>query len=126
MKSVVLLLVAVACLRPASGPEALAEANTGLGLAREGKYELAIAHYRAAIALDPHVSGIYLNLGLAYLKLNRFAEAAPAFEQATNADPSNFQARVLLGMSYYGSRRFDAAAVQLKRAAAQQPDRKSV
>src|SRR5471032_1947316 len=121
MKSVVLLLVAVACLRPASGPEALAEANTGLGLAREGKYDLAIPHYRAAIAVDPHLPGIYLNLGLAYVKLNKFPDAAAALEDAVKADPSGFQARVLLGMSYYGCRRFDAAAAQLKRATDQQP-----
>src|SRR5450755_3276402 len=122
MKSFVLLLVSAAYLWAASDPGALAEANTGLALAREGKYELAIPPYRAAIALDPHLPGIYLNLGLAYMKLNKFSDAVAAFEQATKADPASFQARVLLGMSYYGSRRFDAAAVQLKRAAVEQPE----
>src|ERR1039457_7445127 len=85
MKSVPILLAVVACAWAAVDAGALAEANTGLGLARDGKYELAIPHYRAAIALDPHLPGIYLNLGLAYMKLNQFPAAAAAFEQIGRA-----------------------------------------
>src|ERR1017187_9633847 len=114
MKSVAMVLAVVACAWAAAGG-ALAEANTGLGLAREGKYELAIPHYRAAIALDAHLPGIYLNLGLAYMKLNKFPDAATALEGAVQADPSGFQSRVLPGMSYYACRRFDVAATQLDR-----------
>jgi tetratricopeptide (TPR) repeat protein len=80
MTSVPMLLVFVACTWAAADAGALAEANIGLGLAREGKYELAIPHYRAAIALDPHLPGIHLNLGLAYVKLNKFPDAASALE----------------------------------------------
>src|ERR1035438_1376536 len=76
MKRAAILLAVVACAWAAADAGALTEANTGLGLAREGKYELAIAHYRAAIALDPRLPGIYLNLGLAYMKLNKFPDAA--------------------------------------------------
>src|SRR5450759_5637992 len=99
MKSAVILSALVACSWAAAETGALAEANIGLGLAREGKYELAIPQYRAAIALDPHLPGLYLNLGLAYVKLNKFPDAAAALELAATADPSSFQARVLLGMS---------------------------
>jgi tetratricopeptide (TPR) repeat protein len=94
MKSVAMVLTVVACAWAAADGGALAEANTGLGLAREGKYELAIPHYRAAIALDAHLPGIYLNLGLAYMKLNKFPDAATALEGAVQADPSGFQPRV--------------------------------
>ncbi|MGD0046427.1 MAG: tetratricopeptide repeat protein [Bryobacteraceae bacterium] len=86
MKSVLIPIASVACTWAAADAGALAEANTGLGLAREGKYELAIPHYRAAVKVDPHLSDIYLNLGLAYLKLERFPEAATAFEKAAKAD----------------------------------------
>ncbi|MGA2599350.1 MAG: tetratricopeptide repeat protein [Bryobacteraceae bacterium] len=105
----------------ATNPNAVNEANTGLSFAHDGKYGEAIKHYRAAIAIDPRLPGIQLNLGLAYFKLNRLPEAATAFEQAIKSDPTSFQARVLLGMSYYGCRRFDAAATELKRAAGEQP-----
>src|ERR1039457_101942 len=121
MKRVVVLLAAATCLWPATNPGATAEASKGLALALEGKYKLAIEHYRAVIAADRHLPGIYLNLGLAYFKLNRFPDAASAFEEAVKADPASFQSRVLLGMSYYGCRRFDAPAVHLNGAAEEEP-----
>jgi len=122
MKSALLLPVFTVCLWCAADPRAAAEANAGLALAREGKYEQAISHYRAALKLDPAMPGLHLNLGLAYVKLNRLADAIPPFERAMKADPGNFQAQVLLGMSYYGTRRFADAAAQLQRATEQQPD----
>ena len=48
-------------------------------MAREGKYELAIEHYKTALRLDSHLPGLQLNLGLAYFKSNRLPEAAKAF-----------------------------------------------
>jgi tetratricopeptide (TPR) repeat protein len=122
MNTVITLLLTAAFLSAEGDPKATAEATAGLTLAREGKYALAIPHYRAALALDPNIPGLYLNLGLAYFKTDKFPEAATAFEKATQADPGNFQARALLGMSYFGSRRFDAAAVQLKQAADLDPE----
>jgi len=65
MKYVLVALLSAACLWAATDPAAIVEANSGLELARQGKYELAIPHYRAAIALDPQLPGIHLNLGLA-------------------------------------------------------------
>jgi tetratricopeptide (TPR) repeat protein len=50
--------------------DAVAEAARGAALAREGKYELAIEHYEAALRLDAHLPGLRLNLGLAYFKSN--------------------------------------------------------
>ena len=100
----------------------MAEAARGAALAREGKYDLAIEHYKAALRLDAHLPGLYLNLGLAYFKSNHLREAAAAFEKAVRADSSSFQARALLGMSYYGSGRYRDAAAQLKLASEAQPD----
>jgi len=105
----------------AANPEAVAEAARGTALAREGKYDLAIQHYQAALKLDAHLPGLYLNLGLAYFKSQRLQEAAGAFEEAVRADSGNFQARALLGMSYYGCARYGAAAAQLKLASDAQP-----
>jgi tetratricopeptide (TPR) repeat protein len=101
---------------------AVAEAMAGRSLAREGKFDLAIEHYRAALRLDPKLPALYLNLGLAYFKSQRLAEAIKAFEEAVRADGGSFQAHALLGMSYYGGRRYAKAAEQLKLAAASQPD----
>jgi tetratricopeptide (TPR) repeat protein len=98
------------------------EANTALTLARQGKYEQAIPHYKAALGKNPRLPGLYLNYGLALFKVNRLDQAASAFEHAASSDPANFQIRALLGMSYYGTRKFAAAAGEFKRALEQQPD----
>ncbi len=118
----VLGFLLAACPLWAAVPEAVAEAARGTALAHEGKYESAIQHYKAALRLDPHLPGLYLNLGLAYFKSKRLPEAATAFEEAVRADSNSFQARALLGMSYYGSARYADAAPQLKLASAAQPD----
>src|SRR5262252_4050510 len=109
MNRSVAALVLALCSRALSQSNAAGEANRALELAREGKYELAIPHYREAIRKDPGIPGLYLNLGLALFKLGRLGEASSAFEHAVKADPSNFQARVLLGMSYFGIRKFAPA-----------------
>jgi len=71
---------------------AVAEAARGAALAHEGKYDLAIQHYKAALRLDAHLPGLRLNLGLAYFKSGRLAEAAIEFEEAVKADAGSFQA----------------------------------
>ncbi len=98
----ILGVVLAACQVWAAVPEAVVEAARGGALAREGKYELAIQHYKAALRLDSNLPGLSLNLGLAYFKSKRLPEVATAFEDAVRADGSSFQARALLGMSYYG------------------------
>ena len=117
-----LLLLSLGSLQAADSVRAVAEANAGLALARQGKYDQALPRYRAALALDPHLPGLQLNLGLAYLKLDRLPEAAIAFEHALKADPTSFQVQTLLGMTYFGCRRFEDAAPHLKAAAGRQPD----
>ena len=115
-----LLFLAVAIGAAEQG--ALAEAAQGAALARDGKYDLAIQHYETALRLDPHLPGLYLNLGLAYFKSKRLPEAAKAFEEAVRADGTSFQAHTLLGMSYYGCSRYADAAAQLRFASEKQPD----
>jgi tetratricopeptide (TPR) repeat protein len=118
----ILCVVLAACQLWAAVPEAVAEAARGAALAREGKYELAIQHYKAALLLDSHLPGLSLNLGLAYFKSKRLPEAATAFEEAVRDNGSSFQVRALLGMSYYSCARYADAAAQLKAASDAQPE----
>ena len=71
----VLVFVLAACQLWAADSGAVAEAAQGTALAREGKYELAIQHYKAALRLNPHLPGLQPNLGLAYFKSHHFREA---------------------------------------------------
>ncbi len=125
MVPVAACFLSVALLAAQTGaavPDAVAEAARGTALAHEGKYDLAIEHYKSASRLNPHLPGLQLNLGLAYFKSNHLREAAAAFEQAVKADSGSFQAHALLGMCYYGSSRYRDAAAQLKVASEAQPD----
>ena len=117
-----LSIALLAALTRAAVPDAVAEAARGAALAHEGKYDLAIEHYKAALRLSPRLPGLQLNLGLAYFKSNHFRDATEALEQAVKADTGSFQARALLGMCYYGASRYRDAAAQLKVASEVQPD----
>jgi len=80
------------------GQDVLAvRANYGAALAHLGRYEEAIAQYRAALALAPGHPGLRLNLALAYYKKGDLAHATAEFRSLHDGDPGNFQVAVLLG-----------------------------
>ena len=76
---------------------------------------------RKALALNPKLAGVQLNLGLAEFKQGHFRAAAAAFHVALTSDPSNNQARTLLGLSYYGAQQFAEATKYLGPAAKADP-----
>lgn len=92
---------------------ALAAANQGLQSAQQGQYREAIAAYRRALALDPQLGGLPLNLGLAYFKLGEFQNAIAPLEQAHAQQPTS-QTGTLLALSYAGAGRPREAAARLK------------
>jgi tetratricopeptide (TPR) repeat protein len=89
--------------------DADAFAHMGFILAKEQKYQDAESSYRKALALNPSLPGLELNLGLAEFKQGNFRAAVPAFKSALAADPSSAQARSLLGMSYYATKEYGLA-----------------
>ena len=73
-----------------------------------GQYEKAIDPLRKSIAIRPTYAG-YVNLGTAYFGLNRYSDAASAFEEATKLDPQQYVTWGNLGDSrYYGGRKDQA------------------
>ena len=96
-------------------------ANSGVAEARKENYRAAIESYKRAIAMDPDLPGIYLDLGLAWFKLGNFRESAAAFEKANQKSPSD-QATTLLGMSEFGLQRYQEASTLLAPLAAANPD----
>jgi tetratricopeptide (TPR) repeat protein len=89
---------------------------------RRGAYSEAAAAYRKALALNPNLPGIRLNLGLAEFKQGHFRAAIPPLAAVLRSDASNMQARTLLGLSYYGARQYVQAAKHLEVAAKADPD----
>jgi tetratricopeptide (TPR) repeat protein len=100
-----------------------AEAYGHLGLleARQEHYKEAVPLYRKALALNPAMPGLRLNLGLALFK---GGELKPALEQfqllktKTPAGPDAQRMTILIGMSEYGLGEYAAASRSLKEAAA--------
>jgi tetratricopeptide (TPR) repeat protein len=67
--------------------------HLGLGLARRGRFDEAIRHYRRALALGYDPAPVHNNLGNALLQRGREEEALAHYERALAADPGHARAR---------------------------------
>src|SRR5207247_2962609 len=74
--------------------------SLGVVLARQARYDEAVATYKKALAINSRLPEIHLNLGIAYFKMESFQAAIPPLRRALSLQPSNLQARGLLGMAY--------------------------
>jgi tetratricopeptide (TPR) repeat protein len=106
-----------------SSPEAYA--HLGLLEARQEHYDQAVPLYRKALALNPTIPGLRLNLGLALFKAGETKQALQTFRPLLNAappsSPDHQRLTILVGMCYYGLGEYTQAAVYLKQAAAREP-----
>jgi len=104
-----------------------AEACAHLGLleARQEHYKEAIAFYRKAIAANPTMPGVRLNLGLSLFKSGEMKEAAQIFTQLLKSErPGSQEGQrlfTLIGMAHFGSGEYAAAVPYLKKAAKSDP-----
>jgi tetratricopeptide (TPR) repeat protein len=96
-------------------------ANAGLDFSRQRHYREAADCYRKALALEPKVRELQLNLGLAEFKLGDFQAALGPLGAVLATDPESLQARTLLGMSYYGAGMYAKAVPELDHALAAEP-----
>jgi tetratricopeptide (TPR) repeat protein len=99
-------------------PAALEQANLGVTLAKKEDYAGAVQAYKRALAIDPRLPNLYLNLGLAYFKQGSFRDALQAFEKAPQSD----QTATLIGMSHFGLTEYKQAAAALQPLAAAHPE----
>ncbi|MFN7920457.1 MAG: tetratricopeptide repeat protein [Bryobacteraceae bacterium] len=96
------------------GPRAEVLANLGALLARKEDSGGAIQHYQQALKLDPSLTPLHLNLGLAHFKQGHAAEAVAAFDVFLHAQPGNRQAMQLRAMALVESGRYADAEAQYK------------
>ena len=94
-------------------------------LEENGKLAEAVTEYRMALALNPHLPGIHIKVGLLLLagesKTTTFAEARREFEQELKVNPGSAPAYYELGELALKSRDFTGAAQSFERAAALDP-----
>jgi tetratricopeptide (TPR) repeat protein len=101
-------------------------AHIGLLEARQQHFKEAVPYYRKALAINPNVPGLRLNLALALFKGGQIKEAIPEFEilrrGAQPKSPDALRFTVLIGMGYYGLADYPHAASNLKEAADADPN----
>ena len=75
-----------------------AEANAHLGLlhARLEQYDQAVSFYNKALAADPDMPGLKLNLGLALFKGGKLKEAGEVFSSPLNSPPKTLRSPCVL------------------------------
>jgi tetratricopeptide (TPR) repeat protein len=99
-----------------------AENNAGLAMAVRGQLDDAIAHYRAALRLDPELAFVHYNLGVALNRRGQGDEAVECFESALRFDPEFVRAHRDLGNALLARGRVDDAIEHLQQVVRRQPD----
>ena len=104
-----------------------AEAYAHLGFleSQQQRYAQAIPLYRKALALDPRMPALRMNLGLALFKAGELKDAIRIFDglltQQPPSSPEAQRLKTLIGMSHYGLKQYAAAVPYLKQATANEP-----
>jgi tetratricopeptide (TPR) repeat protein len=92
-------------------------AHLGLVQSRQERYGEAIANYRHALALNPALPGLQMNLGLALFKSKDFKGSIKPFTAELQKRPRDQRLIILLGMAHYGMGDYFVAIPYLKQAA---------
>ena len=100
-------------------------AHLGLLEARQEHYKEAVPFYRRALALNPAIPGLRLNLGLALFKGGELKQAIlefkPLLKSQLPGSPEAQRLTILMGMAHYGLGEYSQAVPYLKQAAAKDP-----
>lgn len=104
-----------------------AEAYAHLGLleARQERYSQAVPLYRKALALNPSLPGLRLNMGLSLFKSGALKDSiqtfAPLLKTLPPSSPDALRLTTLIGLAHYGLGEYAAAIAPLKKATAADP-----
>ncbi len=105
--------------------DAEACANIGVLESQQQHYPEAVRYYRRALALNPSMPSLPMNLGLALFKSGDMKEAAlvfvPLYHRASPDSPDAQRLRLLIGMADYGAGEYAAAVPYLREAMARDP-----
>jgi tetratricopeptide (TPR) repeat protein len=74
-----------------------------------GNYKSAESGFREVLKLDPQSAAAYVNLGVVYMRTEKFDAAIKAFESAKKLAPSMVGIDLNLGLAYYRKKDFGQA-----------------
>jgi len=106
---------------PASSNPAMDLYQTGRNRFDAGDVKGAIDAYLQSVNLEPNSAEVFLNLGHAYLKLEKNSDAIKAFKQSVKLNPDRAETQYGLGVAYFRSQRNKEAAEAFKKAATLDP-----
>ena len=99
--------------------DADAYAHLGLLEARQEHYGAAVPLYRKALALNPAMPGVRLDLGLALFKTGALKAAidtwSPLLKGSASSSPDAVRLNILMGMAHYGLGEYAAAVPYLRK-----------
>jgi len=85
----------------------------------------AIQYYEAVLDKQPQRVEALSNLGAAFMKLGRLAEAIAQYQKALAVRPDLASVRLNLGLAYYKAERIDEAAVEFEAVLKSEPKQKA-
>jgi TolA-binding protein len=94
---------------------------TGRSRFEAGDVKGAIDAYLQSIKLEPRSAEVYLNLGHAYLKLQKDSDAISAFKQSLKLNPDQPETQYGLGLASFRRGRFQEAVDAFKKAVTLEP-----
>ena len=120
LTSVMIVGCLVACV------EAQDAAELGNAAFEEGRYAEAVTHYQQALN-DKLTFAVYVNLGHACMKLERWTDAAASYRAAIELDPASVTAdvRLFLAQAYYQEKKYEAALEAFLEAASSSSDHRT-
>ncbi|HKD49774.1 MAG TPA: tetratricopeptide repeat protein [Candidatus Acidoferrum sp.] len=98
--------------QPVSQQSEVAEARR---LARQGKFDDAIAQLESLAAKQPDTKGLAHEFGVVYYKKSDYPKAVASFKKALEENPGDSEATQLMGLSYYLSGRPAEAIAPLEK-----------
>ncbi len=83
--------------------------SKGIQASQDQDYELAVEYYKKALAIDKKFAFAWDNLGIAYRKLNKNAEAVEAYKKSLKIDPKGKMPLMNIGIAYERLGQYDNA-----------------
>jgi tetratricopeptide (TPR) repeat protein len=107
---------------PDQASEIAAKFDRAVALQQQGKFEEAVAEYRALLKRKPDYAEAHANLGVALTRLGRFDEAVASYETAARLNPKLTQITLNIGILHYRANRYDKAIPALEEFLKSSPD----